>query len=574
MRTGGVVVLVLGALVVLVCRIAAGYTEAFNWDELSLFDRVQRSVAAGALVGGGRPGLAVLALWPRVAGCLDEVAVMHDARLLWQVLTAAYVLGIFALTREALRRAGSPRALHGAAVGTALLCLSPVFHRWSLQVRTDQLALAAASWGALFLLRSSPRPLLAALGGALIGVGFLASQKAAYLAALGVTLCVFDAASRRRETAARVGLAAGVAAVLVGLYYVGLGLAAGTPEAPAFGRDVARGMRALSAHSDVFGYATYTQILAGHLPHVTLVLLLAVASVPAVRRRAAVSRPVAHAWAVLALGLLVGIFHRSAFAYFWMTLGAFLAVGLALGYDAILDTFRQPRARRVVQASVWMMLVLLWLPAAADTLTDTQRDQRRSYAFIHQHFDASQQGFQLEGGLFCRMPAQPMPVLMYMDVLRHFRGPQAAENVRWMQQQFRERPIAFILGSHTLRLFPFPQALERFWQERYVSYYGPVMVPGRQLDGPAGTQLEFEALLPGSYRIVRAAGAPAPRLRLQGAELPTDRPFELSRGTHRIERVSAVAGTVLVWNLPVPVRPQPELPFYNDAQRRGIARLE
>ncbi len=565
----GAAAVLLGAACVLACRVVAGHTEAFNWDELSLLDRVQRSITSGALVGGGRPGLAVLVLWPLVADCLDEVAVLHTARLLWQALTGLYVLGLFVLLRDALKRAGSPHPFHNAALGAALVCLSPVFHRWSLQIRTDQLALAAAIWGAVLLLRS--RTPLVALGGALLGVGFLASQKAVYVAALATVLSVVvGAAPRWRTIATRLGLALAVSAALVGAFYGAHALSVDTPAASGFGQDLSKGMRSLSAHGDVFGYATYLHILLKHPPHLLLLGLLLVATLPAMRR-ATPSTHVGPAWLVLGLGLLVALFHRSAFAYFWMTLAAFLAVGVALGADAIFQMFQKPRVRRMAQLGIWAMLVLLWLPGAARTLTDAQAIQRSSYAFIQHSFERTEQGFQLEGGLFCRQPEEPMPVLMYLSVLRHFGGPNSETNVRWMQQQFRERPIAYMLGSHTLRLFPFPAELKKFWHERYVAYHGPVMVPGRGLDGRAATTLDFEVLVPGHYRVIRRPDAPAPRLRIDGVELPTDQPFELARGTHAIELASDVAGALLVWHLDAPPQPRPDLPFYDELQQHEIA---
>ena len=41
------------------------------------------------------------------------------------------------------------------------------------------------------------------------------------------------------------------------------------------------------------------------------------------------------AWAVLALGVAVLLFHAAAFSYFWMTLGLFPAVAFTLSRDSL-----------------------------------------------------------------------------------------------------------------------------------------------------------------------------------------------------------------------------------------------
>ena len=61
----------------------------------------------------------------------------------------------------------------------AFLVLVPVWLRWSLQVRTDQWAIAFILWGGVCLLASKERSSwLSALAGGLMMCGYLATQKA------------------------------------------------------------------------------------------------------------------------------------------------------------------------------------------------------------------------------------------------------------------------------------------------------------------------------------------------------------------------------------------------------------
>src|SRR5262249_7530528 len=141
----------------------------------------------------------------------------RTARLVWLALTWGYLAGVFALL-FALMPEDRHRA-HDAALGTALLGLLPAFLEWSIQVRTDQVALLGGSWGAAALVASRRRPWLALAAGAALGVGWLGTQKLAYVAALGALLAAGDLALRgewrgRRELARAGGAALGALVVL------------------------------------------------------------------------------------------------------------------------------------------------------------------------------------------------------------------------------------------------------------------------------------------------------------------------------------------------------------------------
>ena len=54
--------------------------------------------------------------------------------------------------------------------------LLPAFLEWSLQVRSDHIALVGATWGGVALLASRRRPALAVCAGLCFGIGWLSSQ--------------------------------------------------------------------------------------------------------------------------------------------------------------------------------------------------------------------------------------------------------------------------------------------------------------------------------------------------------------------------------------------------------------
>jgi hypothetical protein len=306
---------------------AAIFTVALNWDEFAVFDRIARSLEDGVLRASGHPGLTELVLWPFVEGCRDEIAVGRAARALWLGLTLAYLAGIGALLAELLR--GRPQRIHDAALGTALLGLLPAFLEWSLQVRTDHIALVGATWGGVALLASRRRPALAPWAGLCFGIGWLSSQKAAYVGALVALLALAQLLALRewrpRRELARAALAAGVfCAVLLG-FTVLIGARFTLPETQPPGALPQPAL--VQRHLDVFalyrrtiGYSQYVEMLPTLVPHLALLALLTVASLAALRRRSQRERIVL-AWAVLALGAAVGAFHAGAFAYFWLTLG-------------------------------------------------------------------------------------------------------------------------------------------------------------------------------------------------------------------------------------------------------------
>ena len=166
----------------LALRLVAVFQANVHWDEFGLLHFADRTETTGVLHAGGRPGLAVALLLPFVEPCDDEIAVIRRARLLWVGITVLWLAGLAWWIAE-LAPDRSTR-WRDAALGTALVALVPAVLEASLQVRTDQIALAGGAWGGALLLVSRRRPALALVAGACFGVAFLGSQKALYVGAL------------------------------------------------------------------------------------------------------------------------------------------------------------------------------------------------------------------------------------------------------------------------------------------------------------------------------------------------------------------------------------------------------
>jgi hypothetical protein len=537
--------------------------SAFHWDEFALFDSVARSVRDGVLRSGGRPGLAQLLVMPWVEGCSDEIAVGRSARLLWVGITTATLAGVFALLLELLR--GRAHPYRDAALGVALLALLPVFLETSIQVRTDQLALLGAAWGGLLLLRSQRAAGVALSAGLLFGLGWLGSQKLAYGAALmgllaaGRVFALGDWDLRR--DAWRAGLTlAGFATVL--LCFRTFSMWAFTlPETHASQNLVAPQLA--SARDFVFpfyrrtiGYGQYVELLPTLVPHLLLGAGLVAATLLAWRQRAD-GRWLALAWAVLALGLAVGLFHAAAFRYFWMTLGLFPAVAGALAADPIRRRVfaAAPRWRVPAEAALWLALALPAIGAQTWLLRDTQAVQARSLAFVHRNFEDRQGGFHPEGAVFCGTP-QPLGIWFSQTLYQRFEGPHREDQIAWIQEHFRTRPIHYLVQS--FRLNQFPLELRRFFARHYQPYRDSVFVAGSRVRAEAGQPVELELLVEGAYRWLPRDGATV--LRIGERSLAPGARIELAAGYHRA-RLQGDGEGLLVLALPdAPTRAP--LPFY------------
>jgi hypothetical protein len=499
-------------------RVATAFSTAFNWDEFALFYDVALTAQNDELRSAGHPGLPQVALLPLVRDCTDEISVGRTARLAWLALTWGYLAGVFTLLWQLLP-ADRHRA-HDAALGTALLGLLPVFLEWSIQVRTDQVALLGGVWGAAALVASRRRPWLALAAGAAFGVGWLGTQKLAYVALLAALLAAGDLALRasfcsRRELARAAGAVLGAALVLAAwrgavsaAFVVPAGHAALSGTSPEMVRSYLDGFDFYRA---TIGYSQYLATLPTLAPHLALLVAM-IAATAAIRE--ARDRRLALAWAVLALGVGVGAFHAAAFAYFLMTLGLFAAVGLALALPALRRGFAVwPSAARIAAPVLWAALLL---GAALHSLAegDSQAVQRDSLGFVHRNFSPDRAGFQPETALFCGM-RQPIGLWFSQRIYRTFEGPQRDRAVDGLIARFRTEQVHYLVESFRLNQFPTP--VRRFWDENYQPYHGSVFIAGRRFQGDAGSHSDFELLIGAPYRWLPIGAANA--IRVDGVPL-------------------------------------------------------
>ena len=557
-------VLLLMGLVIL--HIVAVFTENINWDEFVLLSRAADTLRTGQLRAGGRPGLGTLILIPFVDGCSDSIAAIRSARLLWVGFTVALVSGFWTLLARGLET--EERSGRAAAFGVALLVLVPAFLRFSIQVRTDQPAIALGLWGGVALLASRRRSPWALLAGMLFGIGFLFSQKAVYVAALAGLLVVGDLFLRRELRVERELVRTGLC--LLGGIAVLVSYRALLPSfvEPVAVQSVFTGLGAFAHYRADFGYAFYGLMLPTLVPHLVLLALLLNATITSGRSHKVSWRRLLLAWAILALGIVVGLFHAGALPYFWMTLGLFPAAAIAIGFDSICGLFPRVQDRRIVVGSVWAFLVIQATLTAGVLLRDTQRAQRDSLAFIDRNFDEDQEGYHPERALFCRDPEDPFATVGAGIVLktRYWGSDRGAQSARLIGE-FRQRPVVFILDSYRLGLFP-PE-VTAFWQANYRRYYESVWLPALTVDGSEGARRELAVLVPGTYRLQEPEQARGPSIRLAGQPVDPGGLIKLKAGTYSLQLLRDIEGGVLVFVVDDPPKPATQT-FYKPLQVIGF----
>jgi hypothetical protein len=547
-------------------RVAVVFSVAGNWDEFTLLDRAATTAETGVLQGGGRPGLATLILVPFASGCEDEIAALRHARLLWTAITLTFLLGLAALIGRFANASGPWR--HDAWLGVGLLALVPAFLEWSVQVRSDQLALVFGVWGGVTLLLSQRRVGWAALAGGLFGVGYLATQKLIYIGALALLLALAQLWVERefrpkREALRAIACTFCMLAVLAAFQAVTsttldvpenqLALTSlSTPES------VASQVSQFEYYRSTIGFSQYRAILPTLMPHGLLLLALSIATAAAcVKRRRADALVVA--WAVLALGAAVAAFHASAFAYFWMTLGLFPAVALALAAPSLREALPNTRRRLIPLATtgLWLVLAVQGAVRFADLSIDTQSVQRESLSFIHRNFDEDAIGFHPERAPFCRREAEPMQIYFSQSIMRSFGGDHRESNSRWFVGDLKKRPVRYLVQS--FRLNQFPVEIRRFMADNYQPYHASVFVAGRRLEGPSGDRSEFELIVPGRYRWLPFDNPAS--IRIGNRLLAPGETADFTIGIHTAEFVDDVPAGILVLAMDEPPTTAP-LAFY------------
>lgn len=482
--------------VVAASRLLAVRTENINWDEFALLQRAEISARSGEVQGGGRPGLATVVLMPLADACRDAIATIVQARLIWTLVVAASAFVLWRLLYSLLEtsRHRSIAALTGAALWT----MAPPLLRFSTQVRTDQPAVLFGLLGGWALLASRVRPAVALLAGALMGVGFLFSQKLLYVGALMAVLAAGQQLLRgewiaRREVL-RIVLSLGSFVAVVAAYRVLVDVSASSASV----LPVRAGLRTFEHYRQNVGWTSYINMLPLLIPQLLLLLALPFAWARWAARRESLPRELFVATAVVALGAAVTLFHAARFPYFYIVLGLFPAVAGALVLSGLLDQLQRARSRTVLLMVLWEAIAILVLFQAAGFTRDAQAHQRASLAFVQRNFDESVAGYNSRAAFVCRGEEAPFPA-WFLEHLRARFGTaaEAERNTQWLLDEFRTRPVAFLIPPMTGE--PFPDPVWDFWDRHYVHYHGAVHIAGTTVAGGPGAAVDFEVIAPGDY---------------------------------------------------------------------------
>lgn len=547
-------IVVIGIAFVLVHLIGI-FRENVNWDELALLARGAESLRSGRLVGDGRPGLATLLLLPFVGNGQNSITSVVHARLFWSLFTFGYLAGLYAVISQL---DGGRRWSSAAFVAVGGIALVPLFQRWSLQVRTDQPALAFGIWGAVALLASRRRSGLGILAGTLFAVGFLSSQKVGYLVVLAGLLAAGevwmdrDVQVRREAKRAFFVIAGGTVTYFVYRAATAIFLEPATTN-------LARTIAGMEIYRDL-GALVYRSFPALLLPHLLLAGLLLLATIRAMSTTTDERRRCIVAWLVLALGVLVAVVHGSRFAYFWMTLGAFPAIALGIGLRPSVR-WLPSRTGNLLLAFVGLLLLARAIPQADEITTDTISHQHRTIDFVDRNFGPGKRGFHPEKALFHRPDPSPFATYFYPGIRRAFFGPEGPANADRFIDEFRTRPVAFMVDSHRLRMFP--PIIQQFWASHYVRYAEGVYVAGRFLQGPPGTKTSFEVIAPGEYKLNLPDDHPSVRIAINGSVLSSGDALTLAAGIIEIELVDSIGMGLFTLKLDDPPDPASIAHFYD-----------
>ncbi len=537
------------AAIYVVAHVAAVFTENINWDEFALLWRAEKAVRTGVVDGGGRPGLAVLALYGFVDGCTDTSRMVSSARVVWSFCTFGVLAGVFVLVWRATR--DSSHRWLAAALATASIALVPVFMRWSLQIRTDQPAVAAALWAGVALLATKRREPWAVVAGALVGVGYLFSQKAIYVAGLVGIVAIADAwahGSLAWRDLRRVAFAGIGAIAIIGLYAV---LVRTVFTSPRGGVSVGAGFDLFAWYRQIVGYRVYAGMAKTLVPLVLLVGLVLLALARASRLRDRHLRSSIAAGIVLVAGTAVAWFHAAAFPYFWITLGLFPAIAIGLAWPAARTYF--PRMSLVVAGLAVALFAWRAIPYRLETLHDTRAVQNESMGFVD-GLSPAWRGFHPDGGLVCRRDPSPFPMYLRENVARTFGGPNAGANTTAFVAEFRARPVAYIVRTH--RLESFPLEVRTFWVEHYVPYRGAVELAGQRVHASGEGTRTIDIVIAGTYRWVSTSA-----VTVDDRPLAAGTSIALSTGSH-VARWSTAIDGVLVLAVDAAMQPSSE-PYYH-----------
>lgn len=517
-----------------------------NWDEFVLLARAADSLRDGQLHGGGRPGLATLVLVPLVRECVDTVSAVRVARLWWAPFSVGILVGLWFTLRSLF--AGRVHAHLHALAGLALVVLTPNFLRYVVQVRSDQPAIAFGLIAGALLIHPRRSCTLAMLAGLFFGVGYLFSQKLVYVGALVCLLALGDLLIRRQIQIRREALR--VLAVLLPFLTVlaVFRVLVALTWAPPAVTDLAGQMDVFQWYRDGIGYRYYVKMLPGLIGPIALMIVTLITLGSALTRRGESRNTGLLSLAVLALGVAVGLFHAGAFPYFWMTLGLFPGVALAIGLPVLSVIPRW--GRLTLFSAVSVVMVLTAIAVGGFQSRDGQAVQRSTMQFLATNISPEFEGFHTTRALFCRDGPRPLPTYLGQNIAGAFQGDDSTEAAADLMAEFRDRPIAYLV--HSFRMAEFPESVRQFWADHYVPYFSAVHLHGIRIANGDSEVIAFDALVSGYYTFL--GESPGLAVRVNGEPLGSGERVWLEPGIQEI-RLSegGVSGLFVFW---VPAEPR------------------
>jgi hypothetical protein len=557
-------------LLFLSLRFASVFTESINWDEFVMLARAERTLQLGEVVGGGRPGLVTIVLIPFLRHCVDTITAAVRARMLWQVIDLAYLVGLFVLLRQWFRFSRRPETgTFEGATAVALLAFLPSFVAWSVQVRSDQAALAAALWGGVCLL--SERRRLAVVSGMLFGVALLFTQKGIYAMSLCGLLWTAAVSARVRDTSPiqrNAELIARAQQVLTIAFCAALVLALYAYIVPSSTSVVGRGVVASSWQEmrwvrSIVGFRAYARESV-HAPlHVFLFALLAISSIRALHVRTFSDlHLLGTCWAAVLLGLAVIIFHGSGYPYFVMTAGLFPAVALGMASGQFLELLG--RTRQIVIALALITLAVGTVPITVEMLNGSQVDQRDTINWIEKSGLTAYSGYQVDGALLCQTDPDPVPPMLPFQIKTLAEQGESAFDE--FLDKFRRKPVAYVVNADRLLLFP--TNVRAFLADHYRWYYGSVSIAGFEI-APNSNSGTIDVIVPGTYHWLPMPRKSAAALLVDDTELPPDGRVILSVGIHNV----ATRPVDARGNLVLALRGRPGTENYSFVDLRQLERL-
>lgn len=541
-------------------RILAVFTLYVQTDEFVLLQHAVLTERTGAVLAGGRPGLATLMLGPLAADCRNAVDTVVQARLLWTAVFAAAGIAFWFLLRGVLPE--KPERPVAVATGVGLWVLSaPVLYA-STQVRTDQPAILFGLLGGVALLASRRRIWWAPVGGLLLGLGFLFSQKLLYVAGLVAVMVVGQLAIRDewrgRRDLSRAALAL-VAFVVLLLGYRELMETVAT--APTL-LPISAGLSDFDYYRRSVGWENYRRILPFLGSHGLVLSCLLALTYAWIRDRGRHTAEMAVAWSVVAIGLAVLLFHAGRFLYFYMVLGLFPAAVGALIMGPCLNRLSGPRQRSAFLMLIWLPLMAYGIVTAGILIFQPkqQQQQRASLEWVDRNFPPEAVGFTNWAAFACRQ--EPWPTRFGARLAADFGGDLRDQHAQELITDFRKRPVEFMIPP----IEPHPRELEEFWDTRYIHYYGGIHVPGRKVRGGPGWTGTFDVIVPGAYRWLATPDTSRP-LEVGGRSVKPGEALLLKEQRVYSLRLPDGGEGMLVFDLPDPPAPD-SVSFFNYPRTR------